>query len=237
MKKVLIATPMYNSTCNANYAISMIKLFQHFKETEELKLDTLFALNESLITKTRSMIAHAFMNSDNTHLLFIDSDISFEPEELIRMVNCDKDITCGIYPKKNIDWHKVYRAALRGTPPGRLSEFASTKLVIPTPGAEEDEDGLIEVERAATGFMLIKREVFEKLADSVNSFRLEDSVDNVSTAPDEQFKEYFLSGPDPDTGVYLHEDFNFCRMWRKIGGKIHAAPWVYLQHTGTHFFG
>ena len=114
--------------------------------------------------------------------------------------------------------------------------YASEFLVHTVGDGQPNEKGLIEVEKAATGMMLIKREVFEILSDKVGSFLLEDRLDNVSEIG-EPIKEYFKTMIEPETGIFLHEDFTFCRLCRDAGIKVYAAPWVKLLHIGTHTYG
>lgn len=234
MRKVMICTPMYNSQCTAQYTISMVNLMSKLPYVKDLEVVTLFALNESLIHKTRNLLAHSFLKSDCTHLLFIDSDIGFNPEQIIKLMQSDKDVVCGIYPKKNIKWELVTDAVLGGVPPTELHKHAVEYLYIPENLDTEDE--LVEVKRAATGMMMISRNVFEKLADKVPSFVLEDNLENVFQL-NEEIKEYFFTSIDEETRVYLHEDFNFCKLWIAAGEKIYAASWVELNHSGTYTFG
>jgi len=235
MKKVMIATPMYNSMCTANYTISMINLVSEMKFVEDIEIVTLFALNESLIPKTRSMMTHSFLKSDCTHLLFIDADISFSAKDVIDLMKSDKNFVCGIYPKKKINWDRIHNSIMKGGPANLLPLFGSEFLVHETENGERTED-FVEVDRAATGMMMISRKVFEDLTEYVHTFKVEDSVDNVSDR-DEWMKEYFFTSTDPQTGVFLHEDFNFCRLWKIIGGKIYASTKMKLQHVGTHVYG
>lgn len=234
--KVMIATPMYNSMCTAGYTISIINLLLEGERSKKVKFNTLFALNESMIHKTRNMIVHSFLKSKDEYLLFIDSDLAFDAEQVLRMITTKKKLVCGIYPKKNISWEAVYESVKNGAPAHLLPSLASQYLFLPTPDSEPNKKGLIEVERAATGMMLIHRSVFETLADKVGSFKLEAAQQNVSEENDD-IKEFFFTCPDPQTGIFLHEDFNFCRIWKETGGKIYAAPWVKLLHIGTHNFG
>lgn len=201
---------------------------------KDLEVITLFALNESLIHKTRNLLTHSFLKSDCTHLLFIDSDIGFKPDQIIKMMKAEGDVVCGIYPKKNIRWDFVEAAVKDGVPVPELHKHAVEYLFIPEDADADSE--LIEVQRAATGMMLISRKVFEELSDKVPSFVLEDNLENVFQV-NEEIKEYFFTSIDEQTKVYLHEDFNFCKLWIKNGGKIHAASWVELNHSGTHTFG
>lgn len=234
MRKVMICTPMYNSQCTAQYAISMVNLMSNIHAVKDLEVSTLFALNESLIHKTRNLLSHSFLSTDCTHLLFIDSDIGFRADQIIKMMQADGDIVCGIYPKKNIKWELVHEAAVNGVPPCELIKHGVEYLYIPD---ELDADSdLVEISRAGTGMMMISRDVFEKLSDKVGSFKLEASLENVSKT-DDDIKEFFFTSVDPVSKIYLHEDFNFCKLWKDNGGKIHAATWVELNHSGTYTFG
>jgi hypothetical protein len=234
MNKVMICTPMYNSQCTAQYTISMVNLMGQLPYVKDVEVVTLFALNESLIHKTRNLLTHSFLKSDCTHLLFIDSDIGFKPDQIIKLMQSDKDITCGIYPKKNIKWELAVEAVKNNVPVHELHKHAIEYLYIPDDLDTEDE--LVEVKRAATGMMLISRRVFEQLSDKVPSFVLEGDLENVFQT-NEEIKEFFFTAIDEETKVYLHEDFNFCKLWIKNDGKIHAATWVELTHSGTHVFG
>ena len=234
MRKVMICTPMYNSQCTAQYTISMVNLMSQIPFVKDLEVVTMFALNESLIHKTRNLLAHSFLKSDCTHLLFIDSDIGFKADEIIKLMQSDADVVCGIYPKKNIKWEFVHDAAVNGVPPHELMKHGVEYLYIPEELDTDDE--LVEITRAGTGMMMISREVFEALSDKVESFKLESNLENVFEI-EEEINEYFFTSIDPETKIYLHEDFNFCKLWKQHEGKVHAATWVELTHSGTYTFG
>lgn len=231
----MICTPMYNSQCTAQYTISMVNLMSQLSAfKDKLEVVTLFALNESLIHKTRNLLTHSFLKTDCTHMLFIDSDIGFKPDQIIKMLLSEGEIVCGIYPKKSIKWERVIDAVHNNVPFHDLPKHALEYLYIP---AEIDtDDELIEVNRAATGMMLISRDVFKKLENKVSAFELESDLENVFKT-NEKIREYFFTSIDPETNVYLHEDFNFCKLWQSVGGKIYAATWVELNHSGMHTFG
>jgi len=94
----------------------------------------------------------------------------------------------------------------------------------------------VEIFNGGTGFMLIKREVFEKLSDHVPSY-LNDVLDlNGTVGQRDEIREFFATSIEPETGRLLSEDYHFCRIWRQIGGKVHAAPWCQLAHIGTYAF-
>ena len=108
MTKLFIATPMYGGQCYGYYAQSVLML-QKTMEREGIETVFSFMFNESLITRARNALTHGFLNSDATHLLFIDSDIRFNPEDVIAMLKADKEVICGMYPKKEINFASVKR--------------------------------------------------------------------------------------------------------------------------------
>lgn len=236
--KVMIATPMYGGQCTAGYAASMINLFKKAAKYNDFEIDFMYGVNEALVTYARNMCANIFLKSDSTHLLFIDSDIQFDPEQVIQMIRTKKDFVCGIYPKKKIDWNKVAHNAMLGVRAENLQGSANEYLFEPSDSMEPDEQGLVEIKRAGTGMMMISREVFESLKDKVDRFNLVSPVQsNVEFKQDEQYIEFFYTTKNPDTNVFLNEDFTFCNLWTSTGGKIYGAPWVKLNHIGYHVFG
>ncbi len=146
--------------------------------------------------------------------MFVDADIGWEPWHLLVMLDAQKDVIGGLYPMKSlpIKW------CVNGIP-GK-----------PEPAPE---DNLIEVSKTGTGFMLIKREVFEKLDahPATKPFKNDIGLDPVL---DPYMKTYF------DTAVregrYYSEDWTFCENWRDIGGQVWVDKRVLLRHTGTYTF-
>jgi hypothetical protein len=237
MRKVLVATPMYNSQCTSGYTASVVGLFKNYRMYNDLELDFMYGTNEALITYARNMFANIFLKSDATHLLFIDADIMFNPEEVLKMMMTDKDIVCGIYPKKKIDWVKVKQFAMQNANVENLQGLSNEYLFEPSENFEPDENGLVEIQRAGTGMMLIRRNVFETLSDKVNDFELVSPVQsNVEFEQDNKYKEFFFTSKN-EKNIFLNEDFSFCNLWRENGGKIYGAPWVRLKHIGNHVYG
>jgi hypothetical protein len=230
--RVFIATPMYGGMASAAYTMSLAHTPATFFKNG-VGLNFSCVVNDSLVTRARNYLAFQFLNSPATHLMWIDADIGFDPVDIIKMVGADKDIVCGIYPKKEINWPAVARAANEGVPPEQLRDHESS-LVLNLIDNSPDRvtvGGLIEIVNAGTGFMLIKRAVFEALADDAPSY-----VDG--STPGVELKEFYAVSIDPDSGnSLLSEDYHFCKLARDRGFKIYAAPWVRLNHTGTYIFG
>ena len=126
---IFIATPCYGGMCTGFYTQSLIQAVSMFKANDiEISVSLLF--NESLIQRGRNMLAHQFMQDEKyTHLMFIDADIKFEPSDIIHMINADKEIICGIYPKKEINWERVEKAVKNGMPANMLKTQTGAMVV------------------------------------------------------------------------------------------------------------
>lgn len=237
MKKIFISTPMYGGQCYGFYAQSLLQLNNLLRDN---KIDSMmsFMFNESLITRGRNALAHGFMKSDATHLMFIDADIQFNPADFLKMLESEKDVITGIYPKKEINWAGVRKAIESGVPDSHLkyhtgSFVVNLKNYVGEATVPVNEP--VEIWNGGTGFMLIKREVFEKLKPIVPSY-INDVTDLSGNIGAEQISQYFTESIEPETKRLLSEDYHFCKTWRDLGGEIHAAPWVGLTHIGTYAF-
>ena len=101
-KSIFVATPMYGGMNHGLYAKACLDL-QTLCMQYGVKIKFSFLFNESLITRARNYLVDEFLNrSDCTHLLFIDSDIHFDPKDVIAMLALNKDVIGGPYPKKAI---------------------------------------------------------------------------------------------------------------------------------------
>lgn len=236
--KIFIATPMYGGMCAGFYTQSIIQLLTTC-QANGVDAEFSFMFNESLITRARNSLTHTFLKTDCSHLMFIDSDIKFRAEDVIHMIRADKDILCGIYPKKEINWHSVKAAMDRGVPFDQLKSHTGSfvvNLVNYVGEVTVPVNVPVEIFNGGTGFMLIKREVFGKLGESVPSYS-NDVVDlGGKMQQSEPIKEFFTTSIEPGTNRLLSEDYHFCRIWRESGGQVFAAPWCQLAHIGTYTF-
>lgn len=235
---VFVATPMYGGMCTGTYAAGMMQMIGTATRNG-FNMYYSYMLNESLITRARNSLAYDFLQSDATHLMFIDADIGFNSEDIASMLKADKDIICGLYPKKEINWVEVHRAVTEeNATPQQLNNHTGA-FVVNLLTKEEVECNIgqpLEIENGGTGFMLIKREVFEALKDKVPTY-----TNDMFHAVDVERKpkiisEYFDTSIDEKSNRLLSEDYHFCKIAREHGFKIYAAPWARLTHTGTYVF-
>jgi hypothetical protein len=236
--RLFVATPMYGGMCTGMYASAIMQCVGTFGQAG-IQMYFSFMMNESLITRARNSMAYDFLQSDATHLMFIDADIAFNPSDIPRMVDADKDIICGVYPKKEINWVEVSEAVKKGVEPKNL-QFHTGAFVLNLAHGEKSKSGSInepiEIANGGTGFMLIKRKVFEDLADKVPSYTndMYHAVDTVREV--KVIREFFATSIDEESNRLLSEDYHFCKIARQHGFKVYAAPWASFSHTGTYNF-
>jgi len=210
--KVHIAMPCYGGMLTESTFMSFIKWANTARQLNiDWTLETM--VNESLISRARNTLTAKFLDMpDATHLFFVDADIGWEPWHLLVLLNRDKDVIGGLYPMKTmpIKW-----------------------VVNGFEGAEEGPDGLQEVSKAGTGFLLMKKHVFDKLKShpAVKQYKNDIGLD---PKYDAHLKTYF------DTAVrqnrYYSEDWTFCENWRDMGGRIWMDKRVLLRHSGSYVF-
>ena len=232
---IMIATPMYGGMCTGHYVQGLLMTMNKMREVG-VNVAWCQIMNESLITRARNELARVFLESDHDYLMFIDADIGFDGEAIAHLLLADKDIACGIYPKKEVNWDSVKRAALQGKTD--LEHHAGTFVfnMVGNSDTHTDETGCIEVRHGGTGFMLIKRGVFETLAPHVPTYRVSSFKNDKGEYAKPLTHEFFATSID-DSGALLSEDYHFCELWRNHGGKIHAHPFIKLHHVGTYVFG
>jgi glycosyltransferase involved in cell wall biosynthesis len=136
---------------------------------------------ESLIARARNAAAANFLNQPECdYMLFIDSDISFEPEDVFKLIKSDKDLVSGLYPKKYINSSKVKMLADKG--PELLNdkyESLCTDFATEISYSEQVKE-IEEVKYAATGFMLFKKRVFNQIIRSVPNIKYDNDIDGYS---------------------------------------------------------
>lgn len=237
--KVFIATPMYGGQAFGVYTQALLPLTDIFRQLGWTTMVSML-FNESLITRGRNALVSNFLKTDCTHMFFIDADIRFNAQEVPRMFEMDKDVICGVYPKKEINWPAVRHAIETGVPDAELKYYTGSFVVnlVNYEGSKEvPMMEPVEIWNGGTGFMLIKRGVFDKMSEVVPRY-INDSVDLAgSLKHGEEIKEFFATSIEPGTERLLSEDYHFCHVWRtKCGGQIWCAPWVTLAHAGSYVF-
>lgn len=245
--KLFVATPMYGGMNHGLYAKACLDL-QALCMQYGIQVKFSFLFNESLITRARNYLVDEFVTrSDCTHLLFLDSDIHFDPRDVIALLALDKDVIGGPYPKKAIKWRAVKKAIEKNPniEPDQLANVTGDYVFNPVKGtAQFNITEPLEVLEIGTGFMLVKREVFTQMEAAYPMIRYRpDHVGQAHFDGSRYIHAYFDTVIDTKESItgggsdrYLSEDYMFCQMFRKIGGKIYLCPWMKTDHIGTYHF-
>lgn len=245
--KIMIATPMYGGMCAGMFTRSIADLSAlctHYG----IPLQFYFLFNESLITRARNYCCDEFMRSDATHLMFIDSDIGFNPQDVIALLALsikegnEYDVIGGPYPKKCISWEKIKLAVDKGIAdkdPNVLENFVGDYVFNPKGGAQSISIAEpVEVLEIGTGFMMIKKETMQKFADGFKQYLYKpDHVRTEHFDGTRQIMQYFQAEIDPVSNRYLSEDYWFCQKIQELNLKTWFCPWMKMQHVGTYIFG
>ena len=229
MVKLFLSTPCYGGQCLEKYATSVIKLqIELIKEGIQLMLDT--TENESLVHRARNVAVGRFLQkTDADVFMFIDADVEFTADAVVRLVKSPHDVSVAVYPKKVVMWDQVRKAVEQGDE--RNMAMLSSSLVANI-GAHKRtvEDGFVELLDGPTGFMAIKRGAFEKLEEKFPELNCKNDHQN------RDFDDYcavFDCMIDPVSRRYLSEDYAFCRRWQQCDGKIYADINTTLGHVGN----
>jgi hypothetical protein len=245
-RKLFLAAPMYGGMCAGMFAKSTADLTAMFA-ANGLELRSYFLFNESLITRARNYCVDEFMRSDCTHMMFIDSDIGFDPRDIVAMMalmsdDSEYDVLAGPYPKKTISWEKIKLAVDKGIADDDanvLEKYVGDYVFNPKAGNGTIRiDEPVEVSEVGTGFMMTRRSAFEKFAVAYPEYSYKpDHVRTEHFDGSREIMQYFQAEIDPVSKRYLSEDYWFCQKLSQAGGKIWYCPWMRLQHVGTYIFG
>jgi len=250
--KLCILTPCYGGMCFVNYVhciMATVELFKQFQFPIQIE----FCKNDSLVTRARNnLVAKSMTDTTITHIMFIDSDITWNPVDVLKLILADKPIVGGIYPLKHYDWNKlvsdksnpyntnIVQSWIQKKNGSQLKDMMSDENVVQHnllrynlnfAGAYLKIDkNLAQVKHLATGFMMIQRNVIEKMMKAFPSTKYVDDVNFLK--PNENEYAYALFDCGVEEGHYYSEDWMFCHRWTKMGGAIWIDVSINLTHTG-----
>jgi hypothetical protein len=244
---LFLATPMYGGMCAGMFAKSTADLSALCTQYG-IPLQMYYLFNESLITRARNYCCDEFMRSPSEHMLFIDADIGFNPQDVIAMMALQAqdeekyEIIGGPYPKKCISWEKIKSAVDKGIADDDaniLERFVGDFVFNPKGGQQSIAIGEpCEVLEIGTGFMMVTKKAMKKFADKYPEYLYR--PDHVRTEHFDGSREimmFFQAEVDPVSKRYLSEDYWFCQKAQAAEIKTWFCPWMKLQHVGTYIFG
>lgn len=230
---LVIGTPCYGRQVTDLYASSLLKLLLACQQ-RNIRMQVQMTGSDALITRARQNVVAQFLGIEAaTHLLFIDADIGFEPDQVFRLMDFDAPMSAAVYPIKRIDWEKVAASVHAGRAPLH-SAALSYMIEFADAGPIAARDGFAKVSYAGTGFLMIKREALISMIEHYPELRYQrDHKPNDKLAGSPWRSALFNCMIDEESGAYLSEDFSFCRRWTAMGGEIWADLYSRLTHVGT----
>ena len=243
--KLFLGMPMYGGMLTENTMHGLLQL-QQWSMAKGVGMRMQSMGNESLITRARNTVVSMMMDATDyvaTHLLFIDSDIGFSAQNIERMLCFDKDVVCGIYPRKHVHFEKIPQI-LKDNPEATPEELEikslGYNLNFDDPNNVTVDSGFCKVNEAATGMMLVKREVFRTMMKKFPERKYEsDQIINGKSFSSDNCYDLFCAGiyeTSPGKKRYLSEDYYFSRLWQECGGDIWADIAMPLTHFGNRAF-
>lgn len=213
-KKIFIPIICYNHQANTEYMMSLIRL-SHYLRDVEIEYELFPIVFDSLVSRARNAAVAHFLASDCSHLMFIDADIEFEAESVTKLLNHNKQVIAGLYPKKYFVFER----------------FQKNEEVVDFPIAGDislNSEGLVESQYLPTGFLMISREVFEKMIDTYPHLKYSNDIDAYGNL--DTFYNFF--NVSVNNGILESEDWGFCSLWRDMGGKVLLDTTIQLTHLG-----
>jgi len=244
---LFVATPMYGGQCAGMFAKSCADLSAICTQYG-IPLQFYFLFNESLITRARNYCCDEFYRASAQHMMFIDSDIGFNPQDVIALMALQAnepekyEIIGGPYPKKCISWEKIKLAVDKGIAdedPNVLEKFVGDYVFNPKGGQQSIRiDEPVEVLEIGTGFMMITKDAFTKFNEKYTEYLYRpDHVRTEHFDGSRKIMMYFQAEVDPKSERYLSEDYWFCQKAQEAGIRTWFCPWMKLQHVGSYIFG
>ena len=232
---IFVATPVH-SECSIHYTQALLEL-QQLCFKHKIKI-TFQLMKSSLVTQGRNLCVSGFLESNFTHLLFIDSDIYFQAKSIFAMLKADKDVISVPYPLKTLMWDKAFRKMQEGkikSPDDIRKALHTYPMKVPNDKNIDIQEGIMEVTDAPTGCMLIKREVFDKMIKAYPDKKIvQKTVINGKYVDKPHMWNFFDTTHDPKEKTFLGEDFAFCQLWRNLGGRCYSYVNDSIVHVGEH---
>jgi hypothetical protein len=231
---VLIGIPMFGGQCYGDFMMSLLNLTKAF-EKHNIQYEIHLVQNESLITRARNSIVSYFMSTAKfTHLLFLDCDLIFDADMVLKMLASGVEIVGGCYPKKSLNMEKMlhyYNKGERGDKLLLRQTDLNYNLKIYNKNQAKIADGLIEVNDVPTGCMLIDKRCMAQIVHKNRQFAYKNNVAGYRNV--QNFYDIFRVGVD-ENGLYLSEDYYFCKLARECGCQLWLVADATLIHIGRY---
>ncbi len=233
-KKLMVCTPVHSSV-SIFYSKSCLDLQKKFlSDGIEIEFQQ---IRSSLVTEGRNLCVSTFLNSDFSHMLFVDSDIEFSTKSALKLFKSDHEISLIPYPKKAISEEKFKKDLIKRPSDNIKTLGLNYSVSVLDPNNINPKDGFIEIKRGPAGMMMIQRSVFEKLIEKKPELKIDqETLINNKLLKLNNYFNFFHIKWSPEENSYFGEDVYFCDLWTSIGGKIFALVDEYITHVGDYKF-
>lgn len=232
---ILIATPCYGGMIHTQCAQSIMELRILFS-SKNIRHEWLPIMGESLIPRARNASIAYFLCKDFTHILFVDSDIVFDPVSVLRLVDKDVPISACVYPYKDINIDNIVNKA-RSTSIDTTAILLSSMSYVMNTNDSVLDDGWLKVSEVGTGFLLIRKDLISKLVDLHPSLKYKNDCpyyDRLHQSMNDNFYLFFDTRVVDDR--YLSEDYSFCHYVTDAGYDIYVDTTSGINHIGTYTY-
>jgi hypothetical protein len=243
---LFILTPCYGGLCHINYVNCLLETVNLFRSVN-IPLSIQFCKNDSLVSRARNnLIAKAMSNTESTHFMFIDADITWDPVDILKLIISDKSLIGGVYPLKRYAWERFtekdyINKLIERKNKSQLKDIITNENMIQynllkynvnfLDNVLQIDNNITKVKHIATGFMMIKRSTIEQMSKAFPSTKYTDDVGFLVGKENEYAYALFDCGVEDDH--YYSEDWLFCHRWSKMGGNIYLDVSINLTHTGN----
>lgn len=242
--KVLLATPTA-SDVTVKYASSLAKLIEACcRSRPEIQIKPKF-LQGAVIHRMRNVLANLAVCDGYTHLLFVDSDIGYEPSAVLRLIDANYDVSGCLCPARGIIDQRWHAASRRIDDPAMAKRAALTfvsrdQLIVHQINGRtgyEVQNGFVQIQSIGMGITLIKVNALHRIAKACSDIHISDKGPYYGRFPlSGPFVRYFdpvvVSGRDT-----IDEDYAFCSRWtHNCGGKIYALLDEDISHIGETIY-
>lgn len=210
-RRTFIATPTTDGKFGVAYTTSLMQSLA-ILQASGIGYDYCVEAGNCHVDDARNALVRQFRVSGCEQMVFLDADIGWEPEALLRLIRHERDLVAGIYPLKNHDMTEDYPIRM---PPGK--------------DIVADTDGLVEAEGLPTGFMKISRDCIERMAEAHGGRKYWGRGQGRDELPHVILFERTFEGGARHSG-----DYAFCNKWRRLGGRMYADPEIRFTHEGNH---
>lgn len=234
---LVVGTPCFNGQTASLYTTSLLKLHQACVKRGDLDLSVNLLWGDALITRARQdIVAYFLENTSTTHLLFVDADLGFEPDQVFRLLDIGVDMAAAVYPTKRYDWAKITEHAKAGRMPLESSSL-SYVLDLEDPQFQENSIRFAKARYVGGGFLMVSRKALSSMVEHYQDLRFSREYQAGDTLTGSPWRcALFNCLIDEVTDTYLSEDYSFCHRWRKMGGEIWVDLESRLVHVGTVAF-